>query len=499
MSIRRADDVRDEEREEGDPSYPEAKAIVSKGSWKGGGTRPRSPPKLYQIAKVTLLATEVESSSSSSSSDLSRSERLSKVDRGLLERIRKSLRLAQHPGTGEAEARQALRLSTRLMASQNLTQADLIAEEGEQEKLRRAGLSEVEIRSTTPEKKVRNESWSNRIAVAINLFFSVKSYSTSLRDRSRLTWTFYGLAINTVAAAVAFEMVHNQVLTWSSTDASLKGRVAKNSYCQGVGAGLIAMAKSEKEEEMKLALEAERDKLRRRIKAEGLERKAELDRLSGPPPPTPSTGPRLERDGERRWKVKVEDDQEEQGTPRWDERRRRRQDFGPTPSRSCKLETSLDAEASSDLDSRGRDQTSPSATVGPDDDDDQEDAKPFPEVKADFDEDQEDDIEFGGGSSDQEEVEFVTIKPKPDPVELKSKEQQESSVVGQAEWRNSGQLIRFRQDAERIADDFLSNLKRGGIRFRKRQERSYLKDEEAYHRGRRDAGKIDVKRKRIQA
>jgi hypothetical protein len=46
----------------------------------------------------------------------------------------------------------------------------------------------------------------------MEVFFDCKSYSTA-RPWS-IEWTFYGIAPNTVAAAIAFEMAHNLILEW---------------------------------------------------------------------------------------------------------------------------------------------------------------------------------------------------------------------------------------------------------------------------------------------
>ncbi len=77
------------------------------------------------------------------------------------------------------------------MSSQNLTQADLLASSDAETNASRAGMSIVEIVSQT-HASPRNESWVNQVAIAVNLFFDVKAYSTSYDNRTRLSWTFYG-------------------------------------------------------------------------------------------------------------------------------------------------------------------------------------------------------------------------------------------------------------------------------------------------------------------
>ncbi len=57
--------------------------------------------------------------------------------------------------------------------------------------------------------------------------------------------------------------------------------------------------------------------------------------------------------------------------------------------------------------------------------------------------------------------------------------------------------MRFRQDAEKIADDYLAS-QHSGLKLRKRAKTTYKRDSHAFEQGRVDARKIDVKRKRIQ-
>ncbi len=86
------------------------------------------------------------------------------------------------------------------------------------------------------------------------------------------------------------KMVHNQVLTWANEKAAAKvfsGKTAKNSYCQGVAAGLIALAKKEKKEEMRLAIEGEKKRLNDAEEKEQAQIKKEKQRLNNPPPVKP--------------------------------------------------------------------------------------------------------------------------------------------------------------------------------------------------------------------
>ncbi|KAN0064931.1 hypothetical protein ACQY0O_001988 [Thecaphora frezii] len=504
--------------------------------------RKPSTPKLYQVARVTQLATDDAQVDAPDNQDVERpsASKLDKVDRGILSRIQKSLRLAKHPGTGEAEARQALRLATRLMASQNLTQADLIASEDANTAQSRAGMSHVEIISTTGS-MVRNESWANRIAVAINLFFSVKAYSTSHMGRDKLTWTFYGLAINTVAAATAFEMVHNQVLTWAADNKEAKGKTGKNSYCQGVAAGLVDMAKQEKKEEMQLAVKAEKKRLRQAERQEKKEQAKQLERLRGP----------AETEEHRQAKVE-EDDDDDNHNNEWPPLPRVGAEVvkakrSPSMGRDISLGRGNHGSRIKPEPSEyalGRDRFSTKSGNEGDDDDDLP-ADDYPtlseiEVKVrlptaadaaavlfgcsppsictsallsptgltsfwlaahdavtaqpDFDEELEKDIIDLTNDTDEEQESKREVEVKAEQIEIKHEDQ--DGEAQQARWRDSGQLTLFRQNAERIADDYLKSV-HGQIKLRKRQASSYMKDKQAYEQGRRDAKKIDVKRRRI--
>jgi hypothetical protein len=79
---------------------------------------------------------------------------------------------------------------------------------------------------------VRDADWVSTLAGAISIFFPCKSYSTAFRDEdedfvNKITHTFYGLADLTAAAAQAFEMIHNLVLTWAALNKEAKGRTGK--------------------------------------------------------------------------------------------------------------------------------------------------------------------------------------------------------------------------------------------------------------------------------
>ncbi|KAG8959968.1 hypothetical protein FRC00_001030 [Tulasnella sp. 408] len=97
--------------------------------------------KIPEIAKVDIVATDSNGVADVAEED----DKLSKINSDVLKRIQSALALAQHPNTGVAEAHNAMRVASRLMAKENITQADLIARETEAEKSKRAGMSTVNI------------------------------------------------------------------------------------------------------------------------------------------------------------------------------------------------------------------------------------------------------------------------------------------------------------------------------------------------------------------
>ena len=226
-------------------------------------SKPLSAPR--QTAKVRSLAEDQGSNSGNTELDIR-----------MLDRIRKCLDRAHHPNTPEMEAKAALHISSKLMAQYNVTQADLLAHAStDEEQLQRAGQSMVTITPTRSHTaKVVSQTWVHDVALAMEVFFDCKSYS-SARTLS-IDWTFYGIAPNTVAAALAFEMAHNLVLEWARAK---KG--ATNSYCLGVGGGLWEMAKEGKRQEEREAIKKEQESLAARLKQERLDRQQELDRLNG--------------------------------------------------------------------------------------------------------------------------------------------------------------------------------------------------------------------------
>ena len=202
-------------------------------------------PSPSQTAKVKELATEGQ---------LYNAEER-EIDQKILHRIQKCLSRANHSTTPELEAKTAWRMSSRLMAQYDVTQADLLANAEKQDDYAvLGGQSTVVITSTKDlSKRVISQTWVHDVVNAMTIFFECGAYSTALT--ASLKWTFYGIAANTVAAAMAFEMAHNLILEWA------RGKSKDtNSYCLGVGAGLKGIAREEKDEEKRQVKKKERQR-----------------------------------------------------------------------------------------------------------------------------------------------------------------------------------------------------------------------------------------------
>ena len=166
-------------------------------------------------------------------------------------------------------------MGAKLMSQYNITQAELIERSDDKEKALLAGESVVEVVPTAGGNgKVRNNGFTDDLAHAMHVFFDCKSYSVA-RAYS-IEWVFYGVASNTAAAAMAFEMAYNLTLGWALEK---KGPSVKHSYTMGVSAGLLQTARIEKKEELRKAEEAEAKALVQRSAEERAQRQKEIERL----------------------------------------------------------------------------------------------------------------------------------------------------------------------------------------------------------------------------
>ena len=181
-----------------------------------------------------------------------RSATLSHARSEVVERIKKCLARANHANANENEAKSAIKMASKIMQQHNITQAQVMEGEDDAQRLERGGLSTVNIGPKTQYRQVIFETWVADLESAICTFFDCKSFSS--QSFFSIEWTFYGVAENTVSAAMAFEMTHNLIQSWAWP---LHGVCARNSYCLGVAHGLKNIAKAEQRSAERAAKENE--------------------------------------------------------------------------------------------------------------------------------------------------------------------------------------------------------------------------------------------------
>jgi hypothetical protein len=436
------------------------------GEAKGSGLRKTSskaPPPPRQTAKVKELAEE-------KTSDHVTTE----VEANILARIRKCLDRANHPNTPEMEAKAAFHMSSRLMAQYNVTQADVLAQatdSGEQKQY--AGQSTVSITSTKDQyAKVISQTWVHDVASAMMKFFDCKSYSTALTFS--IEWTFYGIAPNTTAAAIAFEMAHNLILEWAR---GKKGAV--NSYCLGVANGLRETAREEKRQEEREAKKREQETLSARLQQEQLERQKELDRLHA------DVG--IAETQKAPYAVHVSDEDVLQPGPTINEN---------TPGYDHSFSDSGD-EVEHDIfhNEAGEEaEAQPTFKV--------EQTVPL-DPEADFEAELQRILKRERSSSPLAKIksEDTTSQPKVEGglsglLDVKPKLEDDEPPTENSLWASASQLTLFRATAQKIAEEYIKSTKTKLTAGRARV--SSVRDYEAYEQGRKDSRKIDVKRRRIE-
>ncbi|EGD87710.1 hypothetical protein H112_04178 [Trichophyton rubrum D6] len=388
------------------------------------------------------------------------------IDDRVLDRIKKCLKRANHENSTESEAKAALFLSQKLMTQHNVTHADLLSKESD-EQVQVAGSSIVAITSTKDgSNSVRNEGFVFDAAHAMQELFDCQCYAS--REFNSIEWTFYGIAENTVAAARAFEMVYNLISQWAL---AYKGVSARFSYACGVASGLRSMAYEEKCQEAEMARKAELETLNERIREDERQRQEELARLN---PVQSEFGP-------------ISDDQLSSqsmvlsptglGNP------------GTTPKTN---NGDGDGDASSDDEEAGC-----GFTVEPD----------FKEADGDLLDPTADLDEEIGRLLKREASPFISLDG------IKSEEEKQShsstsvdtamprdipvaSVPAASPWKSEMQLIRFRQTSKKVGDDY---LKQQNIRLCTTARRyTDVRDASAYRQGLKDSNKVDVRRRRLE-
>lgn len=206
----------------------------------------RQPRKAKEVPPVYEAVVDVLAENAAAGSGSS----VAAVDKQVVAWIKKCLDRASHPNTPEAEAKAALHLASKLMGYHNVTQAEILSHVPASERRGYAGQSTVTIqRADGGTKTVRLNAYHTDVCSAMETFFNCKHYTTT----SGVGWpgkgfvicTFYGLADNTVAAAMAFETAINLIEKWC---VRYKGGDRK-SYVMGVANELRVMAKEEADAE----------------------------------------------------------------------------------------------------------------------------------------------------------------------------------------------------------------------------------------------------------
>jgi len=422
--------------------------------------KPRAPKQLplpRQTAKVKDLAEQQAGAAGETN-----------IDAPILERIKKCLDRANHPNTPEMEAKAALRMSSRLMAQYNVSQADILAlASTSEEQAALGGASTVAITSTkSVVAKVIMQSWVRDLINAMKIFFDCKAYSTAYGYK--IVWTFYGIPQNTVAAAISFEMAHNLTLEWAREK---KGAI--NSYCMGVAAGLKEMAREEKRNEKRQARKREQEALAAKVEQERLQRQRELDRLNRLAP---------EADEEDLRSAQVEEEMVKQEPIDYDENSADESGSPPAAFGDVVLD---------DFDS---DECKPTFK--------QENELPL-DLSADFEEELQKIIKQE--RSPTPELANVQDKTKP---KIEAKEEEPTPPIqnpGPSDdqpaeelslWTSPQQIILFRKSAMKVAEEYLKSTKRKLHKSRKRT--CSVRDYGAFEAGKRDSRNIDVRRRRLE-
>ncbi|KAJ5533369.1 hypothetical protein N7494_009921 [Penicillium frequentans] len=371
--------------------------------------------------------------------DCGQAQRSSRVDNKILERIQKCLSRAHHPNSSELEAKAALFISQKLMSQHNVTQADLMAADGNSDKASLGGRSKVRITKTDRStKRVMMEAFTSKLAQAMCTSFDCKCYSTHGGDF--VEWSFFGIASNTVAAAMAFEMAHNRILDWAC---SYQGGTPTFSYRIGVADGLAAMAYREKQRELDQA------------------RRKELDFLASQEREVTTT---IQRETQRlqlpsgQFATAVDDQCPDRGI------RNNARDFDPCIGE----DDSEDFELKADFDTHDMERTDLCGDVN-------ESIDMF--VKR----------EPGEPRRATDVLAFQPVSAadvKAEPVV--------SSSPAASPWVSGAQLVQFRATAEQVADDYLTEHKIKLFECKKRH--SVIRDLDTYRQGQKDSSKIEISR-----
>ncbi|GMI46195.1 hypothetical protein TrCOL_g1446 [Triparma columacea] len=229
-----------------------------------------------EISKRSAAAAAAASTSADSHGGLAGPEL-----EAMKQKIAKMLTLGLHEDTPEGEARNAMKLATRYLRKFNLSQATVMktGQDMADSENMKGGMVGVTMRHVKTHKAMKLMQWTEDLAAVVKRNFEVKLFFR--RNGSRGTQVFfYGLHLNSQLAAygfkVAFHWIHVNMKRYNPEAAQGGGRskgadttVARNSYAEGVVAGL---AQSVREAERERA-ERRREKKDRWVKRlEGLKK-----------------------------------------------------------------------------------------------------------------------------------------------------------------------------------------------------------------------------------
>ncbi|KAJ5289229.1 hypothetical protein N7478_002259 [Penicillium angulare] len=283
-------------------------------------------------------------------------------------------------------------------------------------------------------------------------FFDCKLYTADFSGR--IEWTFYGISQNTVAAARAFEMTHNQISIWAC---EYKGGSPSTSYRLGIADGLVAMANREKNKELQAAKRKELENFVVKI--------GEVEQPRQPSPslmPTPSTS-----SADRLSPFCQEDESME--------------DVDNCSDGEFDMNDGFELEFGLQMDFSAKD----IEVIDLCDDDDEIINKL---TKRDSEIINLDDIPEFKEEPDTE----PDLSAAPEvPVKLEIDAQ---SIIDVSPWESSMQLVQFQQTADQVATDYLAEQ---GIKLgrSKRRKPAAIRDGDAYREGQRDSLKVDRNQK----
>jgi hypothetical protein len=200
------------------------------------------------------------------------------ADSGALEKLRKCIERAQHPGSNENVVKAALFSAAQLMRRYNISQADLIIDLNAVDLSKYIDHSVVKIQRADgrPDKRMSRCAYLNNLGYGIRRYFDCSGYSSKANNGTKITETFVGIAENAAAAANAYAMVYNSMADWA------RGTSGKYSYFTGFCEELADDADREKEEEEARAKKRDEEKAGRKLLEEAKKQQQHQRLTNGP-------------------------------------------------------------------------------------------------------------------------------------------------------------------------------------------------------------------------